>query len=37
MITIDLSPQTGNIWGDYERTIIVENGKVVEDIGLIEH
>lgn len=23
-ITIDLSPQTGNIWGDYARTIIVE-------------
>lgn len=36
IITIDLSPQAGNIWGDYARTIIVENGKVVEDIGLIE-
>lgn len=32
IITIDLSPQAGNIWGDYARTIIVENGKVVEDI-----
>lgn len=37
IITIDLSPQVGNIWGDYARTIIVENGKVVEDIGLIEN
>ena len=37
IITIDLSPQAGNIWGDYARTIIVENGKVVEKIGLIEN
>ena len=37
IITIDLSPRVGNIWGDYARTIIVENGKVVEDIGLIEN
>ena len=37
ILTIDLSPQIGNIWGDYARTIIMENGKVVEDIGLIEN
>ena len=37
IITIDLSPQVGNIWGDYARTIIVENGMAVEDIGLIEN
>ena len=37
IITIDLSPQVGNIWGDYARTIIVENGMVVENIGLIEN
>lgn len=37
IITIDLSPQVANIWGDYARTIIVENGKVVEDIELIEN
>ena len=37
IITIDLSPQVGNIWGDYARTSIVENGMVVEDIGLIEN
>ena len=29
IITIDLSPQVGGIWGDYARTIIVENGSVV--------
>ena len=29
IITIDLSPQNGDIWGDYARTIIIENGKVV--------
>lgn len=37
IITIDLSPQTGNIWGDYARTIIVENGKVVDRIERIEN
>lgn len=37
IISIDLSPQAGNIWGGYERTIIVENGKVVEYIELIEN
>ena len=30
IITIDLSPQNQNIWGDYARTIIIEHGKVVE-------
>lgn len=29
IITIDLSPQNGDTWGDYARTVIVENGKVV--------
>ena len=32
IITIDLSPQYGNVWGDYARTIIVENGIVVNNI-----
>ena len=31
IITIDLSPQNGDIWGDYARTIIIEKGKVVEN------
>ena len=35
IITIDLSPQVGNIWGDYARTIIMEDGKVIDDVELI--
>lgn len=30
IITIDLSPQSGDTWGDYARTIILQNGTVVE-------
>lgn len=30
IITIDLSPQNGDTWGDFARTIILENGVVVE-------
>lgn len=30
IVTIDLSPQCENIWGDYARTIILENGVVVD-------
>lgn len=37
IITIDVSPQKGKIWGDYARTVIVENGTVVSDIGLIKN
>lgn len=32
IITVDLSPQSNNIWGDFARTIIIENGKVVDKI-----
>ena len=32
IITIDLSPQVGNIWGDYARTIIIEGGVVVDEV-----
>ena len=31
IITVDLSPQNNNVWGDYARTIIIENGKVIEN------
>lgn len=31
ILTVDLSPQNSNIWGDFARTIIVENGKVVDN------
>ena len=37
IITIDLSPQNGNIWGDYARTIILEDGKAVTDIDRIRN
>lgn len=37
IITIDLSPEWNNIWGDYARTIILENGVVVEDIKNISN
>lgn len=37
IITVDLSPQVGDIWGDYARTIIIENGKVVDTIGGIQN
>ena len=38
IITIDLSPQVANIWGDYARTIIVENGFVNLDfMGNLGH
>lgn len=31
IITIDLSPSCKKIWGDYARTIVIENGKVIRD------
>ena len=37
IITIDLSPQNNCIWGDYARTLIVENGKIVKDIEQIQN
>ena len=37
IITIDLSPQNDNIWGDYARTIILEDSKVVDDISSIRN
>ncbi len=37
IITIDLGPQIKNIWGDYARTIIIENGKVVDEINQIQN
>lgn len=36
-ITIDLSPQYKNIWGDYARTIIIEEGIVVEKVENIQN
>lgn len=31
ILTIDLSPQKDGIWGDFARTIIVENGETLRD------
>ena len=30
ILTIDLSPQCGDTWGDYARTLILQNGTVVD-------
>ncbi len=37
IVTVDLSPQVGNIWGDFARTIIIENGVVINDINKISN
>lgn len=37
IITVDLSPQNNNIWGDFSRTIIIENGEVVSKIEDIKN
>ncbi len=37
IITIDLSPQRKGIWGDYARTIIIENGEVINNIEEIKN
>lgn len=29
MVTVDLSPMTGGVWGDFARTFIIDGGKVV--------
>lgn len=37
IITIDLSPQNNHVWGDYARTLIVENGSIVKDVEQIRN
>lgn len=37
ILTIDLSPQFQNIWGDYARTLIIENGIVVKNHDFISN
>jgi len=37
IITIDLSPQYECVWGDYARTIIIENRQIKEDVACIEN
>ena len=31
LVTIDLSPQRDGVWGDFARTIVVENGRALDD------
>ncbi|GFZ91442.1 M24 family metallopeptidase [Nesterenkonia alkaliphila] len=33
LLTIDLSPQYGGAWGDYARTLVIEDGKALPDPG----
>lgn len=35
IVTVDLSPQAGDVWGDYARTIILEDGRAVQDAGSV--
>lgn len=37
ILTIDLSPQWEDIWGDYARTIILQDGRAVDEIGSIRN
>lgn len=37
IITIDLSPQKNNVWGDYARTLVFENGIVCEKTDKIKN
>lgn len=37
IITIDLSPQVNKMWGDYARTIVIEDGVVIEYIENIRN
>lgn len=31
LITLDLSPQRNGVWGDFARTLVIENGKPLQD------
>ena len=37
IITIDLSPQKNNIWGDYARTLVFEDGVLCSEIDRIKN
>ena len=37
IITIDLSPQRNSVWGDYARTVVLEDGNVVHDPAKIRN
>ena len=37
IITVDLSPSREGVWGDFARTLIVEDGVVVRDASAVRH
>lgn len=37
LITIDLSPQKDQIWGDYARTLILESGRCISEVSQIQN
>ena len=37
IVTVDLSPQKAGVWGDYARTLILENNRVTEDAAGIKN
>lgn len=37
IVTIDLSPQKNNIWGDYARTLVFENGSLCDETDKIKN
>ena len=36
MITVDLAPTLGTCWGDFARTIFVEDGRVVRELSELQ-
>ena len=36
VITVDLAPTLGTCWGDFARTIFLENGRVVRELGELQ-
>ena len=36
IVTIDLSPQRANVWGDFARTVILENGRAADGPSSVE-
>jgi len=37
LLTIDLSPQWRDLWGDYARTIVLQDGRALEDLADIRN
>lgn len=37
LITVDLSPQNNCVWGDYARTLIIENSNIIKDMNRIQN